>query len=186
MRKNFGPQTWCFPMPVLIVGTYDKEGKPNAMNAAWGGIYDYNLIMLSLSEGHKTYKNILESGAFTVSFANEESLVACDYVGIASGNKTKDKMAKAGFTTTPSECVNAPIINELPLTLECKLNKVNEDGIIIGDVINVSSDESILDSNGKPDISKMHLISYVSPTHDYVSVGERVVGKAFHSGKALV
>ena len=186
MRKNFGTQTWCFPMPVLIVGTYDKEGKPNAMNAAWGGIYDYNLIMLCLSEGHKTYKNIMESGAFTVSFADEKNMVACDYVGIASGNKVEDKMVKAGFTTTPSEFVNAPIINELPITLECKLNKANEDGIIIGDIINVSAEERILGKEGKPDITKMSLISYVSSTHDYVTVGEKVVGKAFNSGKALI
>lgn len=186
MRKNFGTQTWCFPMPVLIVGTYDENGKANAMNAAWGGIYDYNQIMLCLSEGHKSYKNIMSSGAFTVSFANENSIVACDYVGIASGNKVVDKMEKAGFTTAPSEVVNAPIINELPITLECKLNKVNEDGIIIGDIINVSAEEGILGEEGKPDLSKMKLISYNPVTHDYVSVAERVVGKAFKDGKALL
>lgn len=186
MRKNFESQTWSFPMPVLIVGTYDEDGKANAMNAAWGGIYDYNQFMLCLSEGHKTYKNIIKTGAFTVSFGDLNNLVACDYVGIASGNKEVDKMEKAGFTISKSESVNAPILSELPLTVECTLNKVNEDGIIIGDIVNVSAEESVLGKDGNPDLSKLNLISYNPIDHSYTTVCERVVGKAFQDGKKLL
>ena len=121
MRKNFGSKTWMYPLPVLIIASYDENGHADAMNAAWGGIYDYNKVMLCLSEGHKTTKNIKKKKAFTISFATAEQMAACDYVGIVSGNDTKDKMEKAGFTTVKSEFVDAPIILELPMTLECKL-----------------------------------------------------------------
>jgi flavin reductase (DIM6/NTAB) family NADH-FMN oxidoreductase RutF len=149
MRKNFGAKTWLYPMPVLIVGTYDENGTPNAMNAAWGGIYDTNQIMLCLADDHKTTENIRKTGAFTVSFATAKAVVPCDYVGIVSANDVPDKFAKAGFHATKSAYVNAPIIEELPMTVECKLIKFNEDGICIGEIVNVSADESILDGNGK-------------------------------------
>ena len=135
MRKNFGSKTWMYPLPVLIIASYDENGHADAMNAAWGGIYDYNKVMLCLSEGHKTTKNIKKKKAFTISFATAEQMAACDYVGIVSGNDTKDKMEKAGFTTVKSEFVDAPIILELPMTLECKLIKFNEDGNIIGEIV---------------------------------------------------
>lgn len=118
MRKDFGAQPFLFPQPVLIIATYDEEGKANAMNAAWGGIVGRDEIMIDLSQ-HKTTDNLKKNRAFTVSFADVEHVVACDYVGIVSGAQESDKMKKAGFTTTKSTFVNAPIINELPVTMEC-------------------------------------------------------------------
>ena len=142
MRKNFGPKCWLFPMPVLIVGSYDENGVPNAMNAAWGGIYDTNLVMVCLADDHKTTENIKKSGAFTISFATADRVAACDYVGIVSANDTPDKFARAGFHATKSELVNAPLIDELPMAVECKLLKFNEDGICIGEIVNISADFS--------------------------------------------
>ena len=185
MRKNFGKQTWMYPLPVLIIGTYDECGKPNAMNAAWGGIYDTNEIVLCLSAGHRTTKNIKAKGAFTVSIADAKHVVACDYVGIASGNDTSDKMERAGFTVTKSEFVDAPLINELPMTLECVLKKVNEDGIIVGQIVNVSADESILDENGNISPEKLEPIAFDPVGNGYHKLGDRV-GEAFYDGKKLM
>lgn len=130
MRKNFGAKPFLYPQPVMILGTYDENGNANAMNAAWGGIVGANEIIVDLS-AHKTTDNIIKNKAFTVGVADLEHLVACDYVGIVSANKEADKMKKAGFTTTKSEFVNAPIINELPLTLECELVKVIDEKFIL-------------------------------------------------------
>ncbi len=181
MRKNFGPKTWLYPMPVLIVGTYDENGKPNAMNAAWGGIYDTDQVMLCLSQGHKTYKNILAKGAFTVSPATAEQLVACDYVGLESGNRVPNKMEKAGFTASKSDFVDAPIIHELPMTLECKLLGQTAEGILIGQIVNVSAEEAILDAEGKISPELLNPISYDSVHHVYRTLGQ-VVGRAFSDG----
>ena len=171
-------------MPVLIVGTYDGEGNPNAMNAAWGGIYDTNLVMVCLADDHKTTENIKKNGAFTLSFATREMLVPCDYVGIVSANDTPDKFQRAGFTATKSEFVNAPIINELPMAVECKLMKFNEDGICIGEIVNVSAEKEILNEDGKIDAKKLDPICYDSSLHFYWNLGE-VAGRAFSDGKKL-
>jgi len=171
-------------MPVLIVGTYDEAKRPNAMNAAWGGIYDTNLIMVCLADEHKTTENIRKTGAFTVSFATAGTVVACDYVGIVSANDVPEKFEKAGFHATRSEFVNAPIIDELPMTVECRLLKFNEDGICIGEIVNVSADESILDENGKIDVKKLDPIIYDSATHAYWDFGKKV-GRAFCDGKNI-
>ena len=184
MRKNFGAKTWLYPMPVLIVGTYDQNGTPNAMNAAWGGIYDTSQVMVCLADDHKTTENIKAMGAFTVSFATRKTVVPCDYVGIVSANDRPDKFAKAGFSATRSAHVNAPIINELPMCVECKLLKFNEDGICIGQIVNVSADESILDENGKVDAKALDPVVYDSVTHAYWNLGEKV-GQAFSDGKKL-
>lgn len=184
MRKNFGVKTWGFPMPVFIVAAYDENGEPCCMNAAWGGIYDTNQIMLCLAEDHKTTKNIMASGAFTVSIADAKHTVEADYVGIASGNNVPDKMARAGLTTVRSAFVNAPIIPEFPMTLECKLWKFNEDGICIGNIVNVSADEAILGEDGMIDPQKLEAITYDPVHHTYIKLGEKV-GNAFSDGKAL-
>lgn len=184
MRKNFGAQTWMYPMPVLIVGTYDENGVPDAMNAAWGGIYETNQIMLCLSESHKTTQNIRKKGAFTVSFATAKTVVPSDYVGIASGNKVPDKLEKAGFHTEKSTFVDAPLIQELPMALECKLVKFNEDGIVIGEIVNVSAAESILDADGNIDAEKLDPIVFDSVQHVYRKLGD-VAGTAFSDGKQL-
>lgn len=185
MRKNFGVKTWLYPMPVFIVAAYDNEGNPNAMNAAWGGIYTDNMIGICLSEDHKTTQNILATRAFTVSMATAEQVTACDYVGIVSGNKEPDKFHKAGFHATKSEFVNAPIIDELPMTLECELVSYDtETCFMVGKIVNVSADEKILNENGKIDLSKLRPITYDPCNHDYIELGAKV-GNAFSDGKSL-
>ncbi len=184
MRKNFGSNTWLYPLPVLIIGTYDEDNHPNAMNAAWGGIYDTNEVIICLSEDHKTTKNILLKKAFTVSFADKEHVAECDYLGLVSGNTEKDKLAKAHFHTTKSEFVDAPIIDELPMTLECELIKQTEDGNVIGKIVNISADEKILDSDNKIDVHKLQPISFDPCRNEYCVVGE-TVGKAFSDGKKI-
>ena len=184
MRKNLGPKTMCYPMPVYIIATYNADGTPNAMNAAWGGIYDTNQVMVCLADDHKTTENIKKTGAFTVSFATSKTVTPCDYVGIVSANDVPDKFAKAGFHATKSAHVNAPIIEELPMTVECKLVKFNEDGICVGEIVNVSADESILDENGKVDAKKLDPIIYDSVTHAYWNFGDKV-GQAFSDGKKI-
>lgn len=184
MRKNFGTKPWFYPLPVLIVGSYDENGRADAMNAAWGGLYDSNMVELCLSEGHKTTKNIKARGAFTISFGDAGHVAACDYVGLVSANDTPDKMEKAGFTTEKSSFVDAPIICELPMTLECRLIKVNEDGNIIGEIINVSAEECILGQDGLIDASKLRAISFDPVHNDYLVMGEKA-GSAFSDGHAL-
>ncbi len=171
-------------MPVFIVAAYDKDGAPCCMNAAWGGIYDTNQIMICLSDDHKTTKNIVESGAFTVSIADAKHVIEADYVGIVSGNNVPDKMAKAGLTTVKSAHVNAPIISEFPMTVECKFLKFNEDGICIGQIVNVSADESVLGDDGLIDPAKLEAITYDPVHHTYIKLGEKV-GNAFSDGKKL-
>ena len=171
-------------MPVLIVAAYDAEGRPNAMNAAWGGVFTDDHIGICISEGHKTTKNILATRAFTVSMATVEQLAACDYVGIVSGNKEADKVAKAGFTTSHSQVVNAPIINELPMTLECEMVSYDtESNHLVGRIVNVSADERIL-PDGKIDYRKLRPITYDPVSHHYIELGD-VVGNAFADGKRL-
>lgn len=182
MRKNFGVKSWVYPQPVLMIGTYDENGNPDVMNAAWGGQYDADLVMLSLS-AHKTTDNIKLKGAFTVSFATAKTVVPCDYVGIVSANTDPDKMKKSGFTVTKSENVDAPIINELPLTLECSLVKFNEDGIVIGKIVNVSADESIL-TDGNIDSKKLDAVIFDPANAAYIRLGDKV-GDAFKDGEQL-
>ena len=184
MRKNLGAKTWLYPMPVLIIGTYDENGIPDAMNAAWGGIYETNQIMVCLAHDHKTTKNIKNTGAFTVSFATRKTVISCDYVGIVSANDEPDKFNKSGFHSIKSEYVNAPVIAELPMTVECRLIKFNDDGICIGEIVNISADESVLDDNGRIDAKKLDPIIYDGATHDYWSFGEKV-GKAFSDGRKI-
>ncbi len=161
MRKNFGAKPWTYPQPVFIVATYDEQGMPDAMNAAWGGIDLDDQINLCLSAGHKTVKNLLITKAFTISMATVEQMVACDYVGIVSGNKEPDKFAKAGFHATKSEFVNAPLIDELPMAVECELVSYDPETChLVGRILNVSADESILDEKGKIDPAKLRPITF--------------------------
>ena len=183
MRKDFGVKSWFYPLPVLIIGTYNEDGTPDAMNAAWGGLYDADKVVLCLSAGHKTMKNIKARGAFTVSFADAAHVVQSDYVGLVSGNTEPEKMAKSGFHTTKSERVDAPLIDELPVAFECKLLKVNEDGNIIGEIVNVSVDDSVL-TGGQLDLTKFRPIAFDPAGAGYYALGERV-GDAFKCGGAL-
>lgn len=184
MKKDFGKQTFMYPMPVLIIATYDEDGKPDAMNAAWGGIHDTNQIGICLDKSHKTTKNIAARKAFTVSMADAAHVKECDYFGIVSGNKEPDKLGKAGMTVSKSSFVDAPVINELPMVLECELANMGDDGdYIVGNIVNVSADESVL-TDGKIDAAKLRPICYDPVSHNYNVLGD-VVGKAFSDGKAI-
>ena len=186
MRKNFGSKSWLYPMPVLIIATYDKDGTPDAMNAAWGGICGEGKIGICLAKGHKTTENILANKAFTVSMGTEEEMKACDYVGLVSGNTDKEKFNKSGFHATKSEFVNAPVITELPMTLECELVSYDENtNFMTGKIINVSADEKILDEKGTIQPALLKPILFDSCNMAYLAVGDEV-GKAFNIGKELV
>ena len=180
-RVNFGAKPWLYPMPVLIIATYDENGVPDAMNAAWGIITDMNEISISMAE-HKTTENLAKTGAFTVSMATADTVAASDYVGIESAKKVPDKFEKAGFHATKSEYVNAPLIDELPMALECKV-KSFEKGILIGEIVNINADESIL-TDGRIDTAKLKPICYDPVNNDYLVLGEKV-GNAFKDGLKL-
>lgn len=185
MRKNFGAKAILYPMPVWIIGSYDENGKADAMNAAWGGISEENEISICISAGHKTTKNIIEKGAFTVSVADAENVVACDYVGIVSGNNEPNKIEKTGWHAIKSEFVDAPLFEELPMALECKLISYDEKSCrLVGEIVNVGADERILDENGKIDLEKFSPITYDPVNHTYRKLGE-AVGKAFSDGAKL-
>ena len=185
MRKNFGAKAMLYPMPVLIIGSYDENGTPDAMNAAWGGISEETQISICVSEDHKTTKNIISRGAFTVSIADAENVVACDYVGIVSGNKEPDKIRKTGWTVLKSEFVDAPLFEELPMALECKLVSYDEESCrLVGEIVNVCADERILNAEGKIDLEKFSPITYDPVHHTYRKLGE-VVGQAFSDGLKL-
>ena len=180
-RKNFGSShaLMTTPQPCVMIATWDKDHTPDVMMAAWAGQYDHNQIVVSLSK-HKTTENLELTGAFTVSFADVRTVAESDYFGIVSGNKVPDKVAKVGFTATPSPNVDAPIINEYPLTRECKVVSW-EDGILVGEVVNMSADECIL-TDGKVDLGKLQPIVFDAAANTYRALGE-VVGQAWGSGK---
>ena len=152
MRKNFGAKPLLYPQQVLIIGTYNEDGTANAMNAAWGGISEEKEITICVDSAHRTAENLQQRGAFTVSIGTAEQMVACDYVGITSGNQTADKLQRAGFHTTASAFVDAPLIDELPMALECKVISYDTETCrLVGEIVNVCADESVLDSEGKID-----------------------------------
>lgn len=185
MRKNFGAKTICYPMPVFIIGTYNADGTPNAMNAAWGGISEEAEISICVDNTHKTAENLIARKAFTVSMATAKCVAACDYVGIVSGNKEPNKFSKAGFHATKSEFVDAPLIDELPMALECEVISYDTETCrLMGRIVNVSADAAVLGDNGKVDVSKLQPITYDPMNHDYLVLGEKV-GNAFRDGAAL-
>lgn len=181
MRKYIDKKLTFLPLPVLIIGTYDENGVANAMNAAWGGQYDFNEIVISLSE-HKTTDNLRKIKEFTLSFATVDTLNISDYFGIESGNRI-DKIKKAGVHITKARSVNAPVIEEYPLTLECKV-KSFDDGILIGEVVDVSIDDKYLKEDGKIDVDKMNIISFDPVTNSYRVLGN-IVGNAFKDGLSI-
>lgn len=185
MRKNLKAKAYMYPLPVLIVGTYDENGVADAMNAAWGTVCDTAQVAICLSAGHKTVKNLLKTQAFTVAIADVKNVIPADFVGVVSANNVPNKLAKTGWHITKSAFVNAPIVEELPLVLECKLVHYDtETEMCIGEVVNVSVDDSILDENGKIDLTKFQPICYDCDTHGYYTLGEKV-GKAFSDGLQL-
>lgn len=183
MKKNFKPQPWLYPEPVLVIVSKDKEGVPNAMVAAWGGMYDTYEIGFTMDHNHKSCDNILSSKAFTVSLATVDTMEASDYLGTVSGHRVPDKMAKTGLTVRDSEFVNAPVIEEYPLTFECELKEaipVGEDYHFVGLIKNIFADESIL-TDGKIDYKKLDPLTLDPIRGTYVKLGE-VVGKAYQVG----
>ena len=185
MRKNLGAKAILYPMPVLIIGSYDEAGTPDAMNAAWGGISEENEISVCISADHKTTYNIQATSAFTVSIADKANVRAADFVGIVSGLDDPKKMEKTGWCDEKSEFVNAPIFKELPMALECRLKNYDTDTCrLVGEIVNVSCDESILGSDGKVDLEKFHPITYDPIHHTYRTLGE-IAGYAFKDGLLL-
>ncbi len=186
MRKNFGVKTWLYPQPVFVVAAYGADGVPDAMCAAWGGItYDTQLSICVDSE-HKTAENLVFSRAFTVSMATEQFVLECDYLGVASGHKVPDKLARSGLHVERAKHVNAPLITELPLTVECELVSYDaESCLLVGEIVNVSADESILDADGRPDPAKLRPVTF-DPVHNkYLVLGE-AVADAFRAGVPLL
>ncbi len=185
--KSFKPEAWLLPQPVLIIGTYESDGTPNAMNAAWGGQWDRNEIMISLGS-HATTDNLNRCGEFTVAFATVDTLVSADYVGIVSARKSPDKIKKTGWESKKGEHVDAPVFDCFPMTLECRVKeKLFESPTgyyLIAEIVNIVCDESYLAADGNPDVEKMKLITF-DPVHfGYIELGNRV-GDAFSAGKAL-
>lgn len=185
--KSFGQKAWMLPQPVLIIGTYDNEGNPNAMNAAWGGQWDAKEIMISMG-AHATTENLNHCGEFTVAFATRDTMIASDFVGIVSAKNDPQKMQKTGWNITKAEHINAPVFTNFPMTLECRIiEKIGEspEGYnIVAEIVNVLVDENYLGEDGKPDVEKMQLITF-DPVHlGYIELGKRV-GNAFADGRAL-
>ena len=185
MRKNFGAKPLSYPQAVYIIATWNEDGTANAMNAAWGGVSNDHEFTLCLSANHKTVKNLQKTGAFTVSMGDAAHVTQCDYVGLASGNRDADKLSKAGFTVSKSEFVNAPVINELAVCVECNVISYDEKTcVLVGDIVNVSVSESAM-TDGKVDIRKVRPIVFDPFNADYLEIGEKV-GKAFSDGKSLI
>lgn len=181
MRKNFGKKPWLLPQPVLLIATHNEDETPDVMNAAWGGMYDADQIMICLSQDHRTTENIKRTHAFTLQFADQKHVIEADYAGIVSMNQDPDKFQKTGFQFEPSEFVNAPLLTTFPIHMECELNKFNEDGILIGNIINVSIDSSLLDPDGNVCTDTYHPIVFDPIKNVYRCVKE-VCGHAFQDG----
>ncbi len=186
MRKNIKTTEAIFPMPVLMIATYNEDGTIDVMNAAWGTMLERNYVILNLTETHKTVKNIKARKSFTVSIADAKHVVEADYFGMVSGNNTENKFENSGLTAIPSELVDAPIINEFPICMECEFIEYQDDENgcgVIGKVINVTADEKVM-TNDEVDIDKVNAIAFDPYTHGYYKVSGRV-GEAFKDGLKL-
>ena len=185
-RTNLGDNLYVTPQPALMIATYDADGTPDVMMAAWGCQYDYKQVCFSLGK-HKTTENLRLNKAFTLSYADARTVVESDYFGIVSGNDVKDKVAKAGFTVTKSKNVNAPIINEYPLAMECRVTEMHDDeeggAWVVGEIVNAIADPSIL-TDGKIDIKKLNPVAWDASSYNYFTLGDSV-GKAWNSGMVL-
>lgn len=188
MKKDLGIKPYLFPMPVLMISTYNEDGSVDVMNMAWGGICAHNMVSLNIGEDHMTSKNIKRTGAFTLSIADVAHIEAADYFGIASGNNTPDKFERSGLSAIKSEKVNAPIVDEFPVTLECKVveDKMESYGHhVIGEIMGVLAEESVLDTAGKVDITKLGAFAFDQFQNGYYAIGEKV-GQAWETGKSLM
>lgn len=186
MRVNIKTTEAIFPMPVLLVATYNEDGSIDVMNAAWGTMLERDHVILNLTETHKTVQNIKARKAFTVSIADAAHVTEADYFGVVSGNNTPDKFANSGLTAEKSTLVDAPVINEFPICMECEFIEYQDDQYgcgVIGKVVNVTADESVMDGD-HVDIEKVCAIAFDPYTHGYYKVTERV-GNAFKDGLQL-
>lgn len=188
MKKELGPRPYLYPMPVLMIATYDEDGIVDVMNMAWGGICGNNAVALNINADHKTAKNIQAKKAFTLSVADVAHLEEADYLGMVSGNTVADKFERSGLHATKSARVDAPVVDEFPLTLECRVADIQQgDGglRIIGEIINVLADESTLDDEGEVDPTKLNALVFDTFKHGYYAIGEKV-GQAWSSGGTFI
>lgn len=188
MKKDLGVSPALFPMPVLMIATYGEGDVVDVMNMAWGGICAENMVSLNISASHKTSENIKKRGAFTLSIADIPHIEAADFFGIASGNKMDDKFARSGLTAVKSEKVDAPVVQEFPLTLECKVVEDKEEIYghhVLGEIVGVLADESVLDAKGKVDPTKLNAFVFDPYQSGYYAIGEKV-GQAWHTGAPLM
>ena len=188
MKKNLGVVQAVYPMPVLMVAAYDENGKVNVMNAAWGMICNTDRIALFIDEDHKTTQNLLKTRAFTVALADRDHMDVADFFGIATGNKMADKFERTGYHAVKSEFVNAPIIEEFPVVMECELAEVSSTEsfyAIVGKIVNTAAEERVLSENGKVDPAKLNALIFDQFQSGYYISGERV-GKAWNAGKELM
>ena len=188
MKKDLGVIEAVYPMPVLMVAAYDENEKVNVMNVAWGQICDDDKIILFIGEGKKTWLNIQESKAFTVSLADKDHMDAADFFGIASGNKLNDKFERTGYHAVTSDKVHAPVIDEFPVVMECELLEfLHSDYVdgIVGKIVNVKAEEAVLDDKGKVDPARVQALIFDQFRHGYYVTGEQV-GKAWNAGAALM
>lgn len=186
--KDFGVQPYLFPMPTYMIATYNEDDTVDAMAMAWGGICAENMVALNLEEDHKTVDNLKARGAFTLSVPGVDTLVECDYMGTASAKQHGDKFQRTGLHAEKSSRVDAPVVLEWPLTLECRVAEIQEQpyGIrVLGEIVNVLADEKILDEEGKIDSKKIRPFLFDQVKFDYFEVGE-ICGKAWHSGAPLI
>ena len=187
-KKDFGVKPYLFPMPVLMIATYCEDGSVDVMNMAWGGICDNNKVALNISETHKTAQNIKERKAFTISIADVEHLAESDFFGTASANRMPNKFERSGMHAIKSSRVDAPIIEEYPITLECVVTKIqNEDDEfrVVGEIVNVLADEKVLDKSGKVDPSKLNAFVFDQFQNGYYKIGEKI-GDAWKSGQKFM
>lgn len=185
--KNFKANAWVLPQPVLIIGTYNENGMPNAMNAAWGGQWDANTVIISMGS-HATTDNLERHPEFTLTFATRDTMIASDYVGMVSGRKNPDKIMATGWKSEKGEQVDAPIFLDFPMTMECRVKEKIEESktgyYLVAEIVNIVCDEKYIGEDGKPDVTKMNLITFDPIGYNYLAIGEKI-GKAFNDGLKL-
>ncbi len=184
MKKDLGVKPYLFPMPVLMIATYGNDNSVDVMNMAWGGICAENMVSLNIDEEHKTSENIKNNGSFTLSIADIPHIAEADFFGIASGNKMTDKFERSGLTAIKSQKINAPIIEEFPLTLECRVVEAKQEVYgfhVIGEIVGVLADESVLDENGNVNPSLLNAFVFDQFQNGYYAIGEKV-GQAWNAG----
>lgn len=184
MKKEIKVAPGIFPMPVLMIGTYNENGTTDVMNAAWGMAQGMNLLKLCLTESHKTVKNMKRTGACTISLGTKEYMKQCDYLGLVSGNNVSDKFEKSGLHSTKSEVVNAPIIDEFPISIECTVVGYEDDGVLVK-IEHLQVEEKYINEDGTIKLDEMEILSYDPYGHGYYVVGNKV-GNAFNEGKSLM